>query len=88
MLAGELASANDHTAAFTAYERRLRDFVTRNQNLAPGLLKGMAQRSRFQLRFQQRMLRLIPHLPGTDRILDRVLGPIRDAATAITLPEY
>ncbi|MEU8886424.1 FAD-dependent monooxygenase [Streptomyces sp. NPDC048442] len=35
VLAGELKAANgDHTAAFAAYERELRDFVTANQELA------------------------------------------------------
>ncbi|NUP02787.1 MAG: FAD-dependent oxidoreductase [Nonomuraea sp.] len=31
VLAGELAEAPDHTTAFAAYERRLRDYVERNQ---------------------------------------------------------
>lgn len=35
VLAGELkAAGGDHTTAFAAYERELRDFVTANQNLA------------------------------------------------------
>lgn len=37
VLAGELATTADHTAAFAGYERRMRGFVGRNQQLAFGL---------------------------------------------------
>ncbi|MBM0259477.1 hypothetical protein [Micromonospora sp. 4G55] len=40
-----------------------------------------------QIRFQFLMLRLLPHLPGRDRMIGRVAEPIRRAANAITLPD-
>jgi hypothetical protein len=33
------------------------------------------------------MLRLMPRLPGRERMISRVTEPIRRAATAITLPD-
>jgi hypothetical protein len=40
------------------------------------------------IRFQMFMLRLLPHLPGKDRIASRIVAGINKAATAITLPVY
>jgi 2-polyprenyl-6-methoxyphenol hydroxylase-like FAD-dependent oxidoreductase len=53
MLAGALASTPDHTAAFTAYERDTREFVTMNQalvtegdaSLFPATAEALAQRN-------------------------------------------
>lgn len=88
VLATALATADGEPAtAFAEYERRMRPFVEANQRLAERNLKGMVLRSAAQIRFQTLMLRLMPHLPGRDRMISRVTEPIRQAATAITLPE-
>ncbi|MER7334770.1 MULTISPECIES: FAD-dependent monooxygenase [unclassified Micromonospora] len=89
VLAGELAAADgDHRAAFGRYEERMRGFVEQNQRLGPSNLKGMVMRSQGLIRFQLLMLRLLPHLPGRDRIAGRITENIHRAATAITLPTY
>ncbi|WP_319460118.1 FAD-dependent monooxygenase [Micromonospora sp. RTP1Z1] len=88
VLAASLAAApGDPVAAFADYERRMRPFVEANQALAERNLKGMVLGSAAQIRFQTLMLRLMPHLPGRERMIRRVTEPIRKAATAITLPD-
>ena len=88
VLAASLAAASgDPVAGFADYERRMRPFVEANQALAERNLKGMVLGSAAQIRFQTLMLRLMPHLPGRERMIRRVTEPIRRAATAITLPE-
>lgn len=59
-----------------------------NQKLAEGNLRGMVLKSAAQIRFQMLMLRLMPHLPGRNRMIERVTEPIRKAATAITIRDY
>ena len=89
VLAGSLAaSAGDHAAGFAEYERKMRHFVGENQKLAASNLKGMVLKSAGQIRFQMQMLRLMPYLPGKDRMIRRITEPIRKAATAITLEDY
>jgi 2-polyprenyl-6-methoxyphenol hydroxylase-like FAD-dependent oxidoreductase len=89
VLAGSLAAAaGDHAAAFAAYENDMRHFVEENQKLAASNLKGMVLKSAGQIRFQMRMLRLMPYLPGKNRMIKRVTEPIRKAATAITIRDY
>ncbi|MEV7801351.1 FAD-dependent monooxygenase [Microbispora sp. NPDC088329] len=94
VLAGCLAetaadhAAGDHAGGFAAYEREMRHFVEENQKLAANNLKGMVLKSKAQIRFQMLMLRLMPHLPGKDRMIERVTEPIRRAATAITIRDY
>ncbi|SDI57071.1 FAD-dependent monooxygenase [Nonomuraea jiangxiensis] len=84
VLAGELASGG----GTDAYEREMRPFVTANQALGPANVKGMVIGSRAALRFQLLMIRLLPHLPGRDRMIERIAGPIHTAANAITLKDY
>ncbi|MEV4456424.1 FAD-dependent monooxygenase [Microbispora sp. NPDC049633] len=89
VLAGCLAeAAGDHAAAFAAYEREMRHFAEENQKLAANNLKGMVLKSATQIKFQMLMLRLMPHLPGRNRMIERITEPIRRAATAITIRDY
>ena len=89
MLAGELAAAGgDHAAAFAAYEARMRAFVEINQKLGTDGIGRMVAGSRFQVRLGAVMMRLLPKLPGRDRIIEKITGPIHDAADAIDLPDY
>jgi 2-polyprenyl-6-methoxyphenol hydroxylase-like FAD-dependent oxidoreductase len=89
VLAGELAAAGgDHVAAFAGYERRLREFVRRNQDLGPKLVRTMVARSRLQVWLTTRMMAALPHLPGRHRLVSRVVRPVQDAAHAVELPDY
>jgi 2-polyprenyl-6-methoxyphenol hydroxylase-like FAD-dependent oxidoreductase len=84
VLAGELATGG----GTDGYERELRPFVAANQALGPANAKGMVIGSRVALWFQLTMLRLLPRLPGRDRMIERITGPIARAAGAITLKDY
>ncbi|MGW3351514.1 FAD-dependent monooxygenase [Nonomuraea rubra] len=84
VLAGELATGG----GTEGYERELRPFVAANQALGPANLKGMVIGSRAALWFQLTMMRLLPRLPGRDRVIERITGPIFRAANAITLKDY
>ena len=89
VLAGELAANSDDVgSAFLRYEAAMRTFVDLNQQLAGRNIKGMVLASRAQVRFQMLMLRLLPHLPGRERIASRISDGIRSAATSIDLDEY
>ncbi|MET8912332.1 FAD-dependent monooxygenase [Micromonospora sp. NPDC004551] len=88
VLAASLAEAGgEPVAGFAAYERRMRPFVEANQGLAERNLAGMVLSSAARIRFQTAMLRVMPRLPGRERMIRRVTEPIRRAAGAITLPE-
>ncbi|MGR6912792.1 FAD-dependent monooxygenase [[Actinomadura] parvosata] len=84
VLAGELATGG----GTDGYERELRPFVTANQALGPANIKGMVIGSRAALWLQLTMMRLLPHLPGRNRMIERITGPIARAANAITLKTY
>ena len=79
MLAGELATHPDHTAAFAAYEHDMRDFVRMNQslvtagnaNLCPSTAEALAQRNT--------MLRTLTSAPADEG---------RPAHSALTLPTF
>lgn len=89
VLAGELAAAKgDHLLGFSAYEKRLRPFVKRNQELGPSNIKRMVMRTRGQVRFSLAMLALLNRLPGKDRLMAKVTEPIHRAANAIDLASY
>lgn len=89
VLAGELAAADgDHTTAFAAYEQRMRPFAEANQALAASNLKGMVMGSSAQIWFQTRMLRLMPYIPGSGKMIARIVEKIHGAANAIDLPDY
>ncbi|MFI6743762.1 FAD-dependent monooxygenase [Nonomuraea sp. NPDC050451] len=84
VLAGELAKGG----GAEGYEREMRGFVEANQALGPANVKGMVIGSPVAIWFQTRMIRLLPHLPGRDRMIDRIAGPIHRAANAISLKSY
>ncbi|GAA3432425.1 FAD-dependent monooxygenase [Kutzneria kofuensis] len=87
VLACELAAADgDHEAAFAAYEERMRHFVTVNQKQASNI-KRMVAGSRFTLWLNRTMMRLMPYLPGTAKIMEKVRAEIRDVSNAVELPE-
>ncbi|MEV4352786.1 FAD-dependent monooxygenase [Nonomuraea sp. NPDC049625] len=84
VLAGELAGGG----GTEGYEHEMREFVEANQALGPANVKGMVVGSSLAVWLQTRMIRLLPHLPGRDRMIDRIAGPIHRAANAISLKNY
>lgn len=88
VLAGELSRAKDPTAAFAAYEQRMRGFAETNQALGPANIKRMVLRGKGQIRVAMTMLALMSRMPGKERMMARVAATIHKAATAIDLPDY
>ncbi|MFC4529972.1 FAD-dependent monooxygenase [Sphaerisporangium dianthi] len=89
VLAGELAAAGGgHEAGFDRYEKEMRHYTDENQKLGPQNVKHMVLGSRWLIRFQMTMLRVMPHMPGKDRVIAKILEPIHKAANAIALKDY
>ncbi|MFF3755386.1 FAD-dependent monooxygenase [Streptomyces sp. NPDC002018] len=79
VLAGELATRGDHTAAFQAYEKTARDFVEMNQALATAGATVVAPRTQEQLDARNEALRHPAGMTGAEG---------RAANTGLVLPDY
>jgi 2-polyprenyl-6-methoxyphenol hydroxylase-like FAD-dependent oxidoreductase len=89
VLAGELAAvAGDYPVAFERYEAEMRPYIEKNQALAKSALRGIIPQSRAFAWFTTRMIKLMPYMPGRNRILEQIAGPIRQAANALVLKDY
>ncbi|MFI5734938.1 FAD-dependent monooxygenase [Kribbella sp. NPDC051587] len=84
VLAGELALHDDHSAAFAAYERITRPYVSANQAIAKGGGATMAPTTAAMLRVRNLMLKAAPLLARTG-LAGR---SARRATTALDLPQY
>ncbi|MGW5386921.1 FAD-dependent monooxygenase [Nocardia sp. NPDC003963] len=63
-LARALAAAGGaHEAAFAAYADQLGDYARRCRTVAPGVMRRGIPRSRAQLIFNEKAIRVIPHIP-------------------------
>ena len=86
VLAGELAAAGgDATVAFAAYERALRPFVERNQELAKSGGAGLIPQTRTALWMRNAVLAALPYLGPVKRLLT---GGVDQAARSFPLPDY
>ncbi|MCP2259979.1 2-polyprenyl-6-methoxyphenol hydroxylase [Streptoalloteichus tenebrarius] len=89
VLAGELAAAGgDHRVAFARYEEEMRGFVELNQKLGRDSVRQMVPGSRWEASLRALMLRVMPYLPGKDRVMEKVMKSMREAAHGITLRDY
>jgi 2-polyprenyl-6-methoxyphenol hydroxylase-like FAD-dependent oxidoreductase len=87
VLASELRAADgDYRDAFAGYQRRLRDFVERNQQIATGNAKRFTPTSRRQIWLQNQGIRVMPYMPGKNWILSQATKGVKEAANAVTLP--
>lgn len=84
VLAGELASSDDHRAAFAAYERRMRPYVERGQDLPPGTPQLANPRSRPGLALLRTVLRAAG-TPPVRAAIGRLFAPPADE---FALPDY
>jgi 2-polyprenyl-6-methoxyphenol hydroxylase-like FAD-dependent oxidoreductase len=85
ILAGELAaSAGDHTAAFAAYERRMRPWVEVTQKMGRDNIKRFSADNRFELWLQHQLVRIIHHIPGKNLFMRGMLKVIN----GIEVPDY
>ncbi|GHE31220.1 MULTISPECIES: FAD-dependent monooxygenase [Streptomyces] len=86
ILAGELASHTDHSAAFAAYERRMRPFAEDNQALASGGSPIVTPRTRAEVDARNALLR---DSEAMTRELSTPGAETRRAThSALTLPDY
>jgi 2-polyprenyl-6-methoxyphenol hydroxylase-like FAD-dependent oxidoreductase len=81
------AAGGDHGIAFAAYQRQMRDFVARNQQIAIGNTKRFIPQTRRQIWLQNQAIRTLPYLPGKKFVLDLATKGVREAANAIALEE-
>ncbi|SHE96308.1 FAD-dependent monooxygenase [Streptoalloteichus hindustanus] len=89
VLAGELASAGgDHRVAFARYEEAMRGYVELNQKLGQEAARQMVPATRWQAWLRGVSMRMMPYLPGKDRIMEKVMKSMREAANGITLRDY
>ncbi|MFC4945731.1 FAD-dependent monooxygenase [Pseudonocardia sp. GCM10023141] len=89
VLAGELAAAGgDHVVAFAAYDRAMRTFVATNQELGENSIGRMVARSRFQSFLGVQIMRMLKVVPWRNAMIEKMIGPIHEAATAISLKDY
>ncbi|WP_039923957.1 FAD-dependent monooxygenase [Amycolatopsis decaplanina] len=89
VLAGELAAApGDFSVAFSRYEAEMRPYIEKNQTLAETALRGIIPRSRMFAWINTRMIKLMPYLPGRNRVLEQMARPVREAANALVLKDY
>ncbi|MEV4147503.1 FAD-dependent monooxygenase [Amycolatopsis sp. NPDC049691] len=88
VLAGELATAAGFGEALARYESEMRPYIEKNQALAKTALRGIIPRSRAFAWFNTRMIKLMPYLPGRNRVLEQMARPIREAANALVLKEF
>jgi 2-polyprenyl-6-methoxyphenol hydroxylase-like FAD-dependent oxidoreductase len=86
VLASELSATDDHRDAFSRYERRMADFVVRNQEIANGNAKRFTPASRRQIWLQNQGIRALPYMPGKNWVLSLATRGVKEAANAITLP--
>ncbi|MFJ7996507.1 FAD-dependent monooxygenase [Streptomyces sp. NPDC096310] len=86
VLAGELAARSDHTAAFAAYERRMRPFAERNQALATSGGTVVTPTTREQLEARDALLRDPESLAKEMATAGAQAG--RAAHSDLLLPEY
>ncbi|HYH31025.1 MAG TPA: FAD-dependent monooxygenase [Pseudonocardia sp.] len=84
VLAAELARAGDPAAAFGSYERTLRPFVERNQDLARSGGATLIPATRGALWLRDRVLSALPRLGPLKRLLT---GRIDEAARSFPLPD-
>jgi 2-polyprenyl-6-methoxyphenol hydroxylase-like FAD-dependent oxidoreductase len=84
LLASELAQHDRQEPAFAAYERRLRDYVEKNQNLALRTDATVLARTKGQLLRRNIKLRVVPWLQRLG-LLHLLQTQLRTAATELSL---
>ncbi|MFC5824175.1 FAD-dependent monooxygenase [Nonomuraea insulae] len=84
ILAGELATHDDHHHAFTAYENAMRPYVTQAQDLPPGTPRLAMPRTQLGIKALHTVLRTAS-TPLAGRVMRRFLVP---AAYDFVLPAY
>ncbi|MEV4343938.1 FAD-dependent monooxygenase [Actinoplanes sp. NPDC049596] len=85
VLADALAGTGDHTAAFDAYETRMRPYVAKNMAFGRRMIKDMVPGGRLTIAFRNYGMRTLKYHPRKEQVIERVLAPLREAAEAIAI---
>jgi 2-polyprenyl-6-methoxyphenol hydroxylase-like FAD-dependent oxidoreductase len=89
VLAGELAAARgDHVVAFDAYETAMRPYVAKNLTLGRKMAGDMVPNARWKIALRNYGMRTLKYHPRKERVIERVLRPLHEAANAIELRDY
>ncbi|WP_033216013.1 FAD-dependent monooxygenase [Kitasatospora phosalacinea] len=84
LLAGELATARgDFTAAYAAYQHRMRPYAAQAQQLPPGGIRGYAPNSAPMIALRAASIRWMTRQP-----LRRIMEAQAAKASAVELPDY
>ncbi len=85
VLAGEMSTARgDYPSAFSRYQAKMRDYVSRNQRLAAGGARGFVPKSRLRKVLRNLYVRALPCLPASTA----TDGAAQRASRAIALDDY
>lgn len=85
VLAAELATRSDHSAAFAAYEARMREFVAMNQKLGRDVAGKLVPSTAFGAFLGRLMMRYVRIMPFKKAMMEPIMKPIRAAANGIDL---
>jgi 2-polyprenyl-6-methoxyphenol hydroxylase-like FAD-dependent oxidoreductase len=89
VLASELAAAGgDHTVAFEAYETAMRPYVATNLAFGRKMARDMVPGGRLQIAVRNYGMRTLKYHPRKEKVIERVLRPLHEAANAIDLRPY
>ena len=83
VLAGELSATDDHRTAFASYERIMRPYVERSQQLPPGGVSGYAPKSAAYIRMRTASMAWMTRWP-----LRSIMAGQFAKAGDIALPDY
>lgn len=87
VLAAELSASGDPRVALERYDATMRPFVLRNLPVAEKLAKGFMPHTRFEAWMRDLVMRMMAYLPS-EWLANVMMGDIREASKAITLPAF
>jgi 2-polyprenyl-6-methoxyphenol hydroxylase-like FAD-dependent oxidoreductase len=83
LLAGELATGDDHRIALARYEKQLRQYVELGQQGPPGGEKMFLPNTKMGIWLRNQSIRMLPHMPWKGLVAKGA-----DKATAVPLDDY
>jgi 2-polyprenyl-6-methoxyphenol hydroxylase-like FAD-dependent oxidoreductase len=69
----------------TEYERRMRPYVGKNMAFGRKMARDMVPGGRLSIAFRSYGMRTLKYHPRKERVIDKILAPMLEAANAITL---
>jgi len=93
VLAGELAAANgSYRNAFSSYEKLMKGFIDKNQQLGITVLKEMVPKSKKELWVQTTLFSILLKFPWKEKIFKSFVKEmqqvVNEAANAVAIKDY